>query len=104
MRTIAPDDAAFAQLIASFADNGANTLAQLAGAAGAGNVADVMRFAHTLKSNAASFGAVELTERCSQLESQARGDTIDDLDGQVTAITDAFEQARSALDELGGQG
>ncbi len=104
MRTIAPDDAAFAQLITSFADNGANTLAQLVDAAGAGNVDDVMRFAHTLKSNAASFGAVDLTDRCAQLEAQARGGTIDDLDGQVATIAGAFEQARSALTDLGGQG
>jgi len=104
LRTIAPDEAAFAQLIASFADNGANTLAQLVDAAGAGNVDDVMRFAHTLKSNAASFGAVDLTDRCAQLEVQARGGTIDDLDGQVATIAGAFEQARSALTYLGGQG
>ena len=104
LRTIAPDDAAFAQLIASFADNGANTLAQLIDAAGADNVADVTRFAHTLKSNAASFGAVDLTGRCAQLEAQARGGAIDDLDGQVAAIAGSFEQARSALADLGGQG
>ena len=45
------------QLLESFATNGASTLAQLVDAAGADNVADVTRFAHTLKSNAASFGA-----------------------------------------------
>ncbi len=103
LRTIAPNDAAFAQLIASFAGNGANTLAQLVDAAGAGNIDDVMRFAHTLKSNAASFGAVDLTDRCSRLETQARSDTIDDLDGQVAEIAGAFEQARSALTRIGGQ-
>ena len=104
LRAIAPDDAAFSQLIASFASNGASTLAQLVDAAGAGNVADVTRFAHTLKSNAASFGASELADRCAALEMQARSDTTDDLDGQVTAIAAAFEQARQALDGLGGQG
>ncbi len=104
LRQIAPDDAAFAQLITSFADNGANTLAQLVDAAGAGNVDDVMRFAHTLKSNAASFGAVDLTDECARLEAQARAGTIDDLDGQVAAIAGAFERARSALSDLGGQG
>ena len=72
LRAIAPDDAAFGQLIGSFASNGATTLAQLVDAAGAGNVEDVKRFAHTLKSNAASFGAVDLADRCSGLEAQAR--------------------------------
>jgi len=104
LRAIAPDDAAFDQLIDSFAGNGASTLAQLVDAAGAGNIADVTRFAHTLKSNAASFGATELADHCSQLESQARTDTVADLDAQVTAIATAFERARSALADLGGQG
>ena len=94
LRAIAPDDTAFGQLIASFTSNGASTLAQLVDAAGAGNVADVTRFAHTLKSNAASFGAVDLADRCSLLEAQARAGSIDDLDDQVTSIAGAFEQAR----------
>ncbi len=104
LRAIAPDDAAFGQLIASFASNGANTLAQLVDAAGAGSVADVTRFAHTLKSNAASFGAVDLADRCSGLEAQARAGSIDDLDNQVTSIAAAFEQARDALTRLGRPG
>ncbi len=104
LRAIAPDDAAFGQLIASFASNGASTLAQLVDAAGAGKVADVTRFAHTLKSNAASFGAVDLADRCSGLEAQARAGSIDDLDDQVTAIATAFEQATDALTRFGGPG
>ena len=104
LRAIAPDDAAFSQLIASFASNGASTLAQLVDAAGAGKVEDVKRFAHTLKSNAASFGAVDLADRCSGLETQARAGSIDDLDDQVTSIAAAFEQARDALTRLGEPG
>ncbi len=104
LRAIAPDDAAFGQLIVSFASNGASTLAQLVDAAGGGNVDDVTRFAHTLKSNAASFGAVDLADRCSLLEAQARAGSIDDLDDQVASIAGAFEQARDTLTRLGGQG
>ena len=104
LRAIAPDETAFQQLIDSFATNGASTLAQLVDAAGAGNVADVTRFAHTLKSNAASFGASELAEHCATLEAEARGDAIVDLEPQVQAIASAFERARKALTALGEQG
>ncbi len=104
LRAIAPDEAAFQQLIDSFATNGASTLAQLVDAAGAGNVADVTRFAHTLKSNAASFGASELADQCAALEAEARGDAIVDLELQVQAIAIAFERTRSAVTALGGQG
>ena len=104
LRAIAPNAAAFGQLIASFASNGADTLAQLVEAAGGGNRADVTRFAHTLKSNAASFGALDLAGQCSRLEDQARADSINDLDDQVAAIATSFEQARNALNRLGRQG
>jgi len=104
IRAIAPDGASFSRLISSFADNGAETLAQLVDAGGAGDVENLTRFAHTLKSNAASFGAVELADRCATLESSARAGTIDDLEGQVSSIAAAFEQARRALDELDGRG
>ena len=59
------------------------------------------RTAHTLKSNATSFGATELAELCAELESQARREAVVDADVQVNAITVAFEGARRALDTRG---
>jgi signal transduction histidine kinase/DNA-binding response OmpR family regulator/putative methionine-R-sulfoxide reductase with GAF domain len=100
LRAIAPDDQAFAQLVASFGENAASTLAQLADAAGSGDVDSIKRFAHTLKSNAASFGAVGLADRCNALEAQARTGMTNDVETQVAEIAAAFERSRSALNEL----
>ena len=101
MRSIAPDDDSFDRLVTSFLDNGASLLAQLAGAAGADDLDVLRRTAHTLKSNATSFGATELAELCAELESQARREAVVDADVQVNAITVAFEGARRALDTRG---
>ena len=101
MRSIAPDDEAFGRLVTSFLDNGASLLAQLAGAAATGDADLLRRSAHTLKSNAASFGATELADLCATLETQARSGPVIDLDVQITAITAAFEGARQALDPRG---
>ncbi|MEO7573960.1 MAG: GAF domain-containing protein [Acidimicrobiales bacterium] len=98
LREIAPDDAALAGLVSSFLDNGAALLAQLADAAGAGDVDGLRRHAHTLKSNAAAFGASDLAERCAALEAQARTGAADDADGQVARIAEAFAAARTALE------
>jgi signal transduction histidine kinase/CheY-like chemotaxis protein/HPt (histidine-containing phosphotransfer) domain-containing protein/putative methionine-R-sulfoxide reductase with GAF domain len=101
MRSIAPDDESFGRLVTSFLDNGATLLTQLAEAAGSTDVDVLRRNAHTLKSNATSFGATELADLCAELESQARRDTVVDADAQVQAITVAFEGARRALDTRG---
>ncbi len=101
MRSIAPDDESFDRLVTSFLDNGASLLTQLAGAAGSDDIDVLRRTAHTLKSNATSFGATELAELCAELESQARREAVVDVDVQVKAITRAFEGARRALDEQG---
>jgi two-component system sensor histidine kinase/response regulator len=101
MRSIAPDDESFGRLVTSFLDNGATLLTQLADAAGSDDIDVLRRNAHTLKSNATSFGATELIELCAELESQACQDAVVDADRQVQAITLAFEGAQRALDTRG---
>ena len=98
MRSIAPSDEAFAQLVGSFLENGSSLLAQLADAAGNGDTDLLRRTAHTLKSNAASFGATDLADLCGALEAQARDDAVIGVDAQVAAIAVAFDGARQALD------
>ncbi len=101
MRSIAPDDESFERLVTSFLDNGATLLTQLADAAGSNDIDVLRRNAHTLKSNATSFGATELADLCAELESQARQEAVVDAELQVQAITVAFEGARRALDTRG---
>ena len=94
MRSIAPDDESFGRLVTSFLDNGATLLTQLADARGSNDIDALRRNAHTLKSNATSFGATELAELCAELESQARQDAVVDAEQQVQVIAVAFEGAR----------
>ena len=101
LRSIAPDDKSFERLVASFLANGASLLAQIADAARSGDVDVLRRSTHTLKSNAASFGATHLCELCAELESQARRGEIAGADAQVAAIAEAYDGARRALDTRG---
>ena len=71
-------------------DNGAVLVARMAEAAGSGDPEQPRRSAHTLKSNAASFGATELSERCGALKVRARAGDIADADSAVTRIARAF--------------
>jgi CheY-like chemotaxis protein len=101
MRSIAPDDESFDRLVSSFLDNGASLLARLADAAEAGDIDLLRRTAHTLKSNAAAFGATGLADLCGELERQARDTAVIDAAAQVAAIAAAFDGARRALDRQG---
>ena len=102
IEAIAPNPAALARLVASFVDNGSALVAQLADAAGKGDAAALRRHAHTLKSNAASFGAVELSEECAALEARARAGDLAGADDAVVRIAREFDGARAALAARGG--
>jgi CheY-like chemotaxis protein len=91
---IAPNAEALARLVASFLDNGAGLIAKMAEAAGAGDVEVLRRHAHTLKSNAASFGATELAEHCAALEAQARAGDLAGAGEAVSRIAQEFDGAR----------
>lgn len=62
-----------AELIGDFLDGLPAQLAALGEASSHGDAEDLHRVAHTLKSNAATFGAEGLAEACRELEQAARG-------------------------------
>jgi GAF domain-containing protein/DNA-binding response OmpR family regulator len=97
IQAIAPSAEALARLVASFLDNGAVLIAKMAEAAGTGDAAALRRDAHTLKSNAASFGATELRELCAALEAHARAGDLAGAGEAVSRIAQEFDGARAAL-------
>ncbi|HUP06229.1 MAG TPA: response regulator, partial [Caldimonas sp.] len=97
LQAIAPNAEALGRLVASFLDNGAVLIASMAEAAGAGDAAVLRRHAHTLKSNAASFGATELSDHCAALEARARAGDLAGAGEAVSRIAAEFDGARAAL-------
>jgi len=62
------------------------------------NHPDVLRrTAHTLKSNAANFGATALASACLELENVGRKDTVDGATGLLVQIEKDLAQAKTAL-------
>jgi HPt (histidine-containing phosphotransfer) domain-containing protein len=83
-----------AELIGDFLDGLPAQLAALRAAASSGDAGALHRVAHTLKSNAATFGAEGLAEACRELEHAAR--TADRADaGDLLARVEA-EAGRAA--------
>jgi HPt (histidine-containing phosphotransfer) domain-containing protein len=97
LRTIASTPEAMAKLVGSFVDNGASLVAQLTEAAATGDLDVLKRQSHTLKSNAATFGATELAELCGALESRSRTGTVAGAPVAAAAIAKAFAAVQATL-------
>ena len=103
---IGGDRADLIDLISSFLEEAPQVLDSMRAAVHSGDVITVRRAAHTLKSNARDFGAVELSSKCASLEADLAGrQSFDGLEGRVAEILALWQPARSALEaEIAGDG
>lgn len=94
---IGQDDAALAELIASFLTEGSKLCAVLSRAMSDRNSAELGRAAHTMKSSARDFGALELASACKDLEARVVSKDPQDVSGLVTRIEKEFHRTEIAL-------
>jgi PAS domain S-box-containing protein len=87
-----------AALIETFLGHVPDQIATLSTASARGEADAVRRGAHTLKSNAASFGALRLTELCRELEAVAKAGA---LDGATDLLDRIATELGRVTDELG---
>ena len=97
LRAIAPDEAVLTGLVASFLENGATLVATITEAVGSGDQAVLVRASHTLKSNAASFGATHLAALAGAFEALSRTGEVVDAERRVAEIAVAFTDVRNEL-------
>jgi CheY-like chemotaxis protein/HPt (histidine-containing phosphotransfer) domain-containing protein len=91
-------DAEFvADLLETFTTDAPGMLDQIDSAVGNADVGTVRRIAHTLKSNAATFGASSLSEACRQLEHAAKEGDLARAPGLAQAIRVEYERAHIDL-------
>ena len=60
----------------------------------------IRNISHTLKSSSASLGAMALSARCADIETQARDGCEDGIAGQLDAMLIDIQQVRAALAAL----
>jgi HPt (histidine-containing phosphotransfer) domain-containing protein len=91
-------DAAFvSELIEGFTEDAPALVAAARDALGRGEATEVRRAAHTLKSNAATFGAHSLSDRSRELEEAAKRDELADGAAKVDAMARELEMVLVAL-------
>ncbi len=98
---IGDDDEFIADLIATYVGEGSEHIRAMADAIVAGDVAGLVRPAHTLKSSSASIGALRLAAACRGIEEGGREGRADGLSGQVEAVRGLWANTLGALAEAG---
>jgi len=95
---------AVAELIDTFFAEAPKLVATLHDAARAGNAGELQRAAHTLKANAATFGAEQLAELCRRLEAMGEAQTLSEAERLAERAEVEYAQVRSALEGLRASG
>ncbi|MFW6063686.1 MAG: response regulator [Chloroflexota bacterium] len=101
-QTVGGDQAILHELIDSFLQEGPLLVAQIYQGIASGAAADVRLAAHTLKSNAAEFGAGQLRDLCREMETvakeqafAARPDLARDIEAEFARVRKALQVVRN---------
>lgn len=88
-----------AELIDTFIDEAPGMFREMRQALSAGDVDKFRRAAHSLKSNARTFGAMELAEKAQELEYMARENNLS-VGDKLDVLDDMYQQAIETLRSL----
>jgi CheY-like chemotaxis protein len=98
LRAATGDDAFVGELVSTFLSEAPALLTSLAAGIAEADVETVRRAAHTLKSNAMTFGATALAREAQTLEETARNGAVEGADRLLEAVEREFARARGALE------
>jgi HPt (histidine-containing phosphotransfer) domain-containing protein len=98
------DAEAMTEIVDACLEEAPQRLIELKQGAAAGDATLVGRAAHTLKANAATFGAARLELLCRELEARARAGELGGAVQQVESIDAEWLAVRPRLSELRGEG
>lgn len=88
-----------AEVVSAFSEEAPLLIVQLRQALSAGDVETFRRAAHSIKSNAATFGATSLSILAREMESAARENRLDEIGNRLEVLEDAV---RHVIEELKG--
>jgi two-component system, sensor histidine kinase and response regulator len=103
LEVVGGDEAFVDDLLATFVEDAVTQLRAMSDAAAAGAASDMLRPAHSLKSNSANVGALRLSELARALEVDARAGFVDDAVARVRGAESEFEAVRQALSAARGR-
>jgi len=87
------------ELMDTFLEDTGSLIAQMKKAVAIKDAESFRRAAHTIKSNAGTFGADQLAAFASELEGMGRENNLE-IGNRLEALEEAFQEAKSLLIEL----
>jgi HPt (histidine-containing phosphotransfer) domain-containing protein len=97
LESVGGDETFLAELMETYLQDAPAQLASMEQALSSGNAEEFRRAAHSLKANSASFGAVELSQVCRQLEELGKSGRLESAAEQVARAEIEFEKVKQAL-------
>jgi len=88
------------ELIDTFLEDAPNIIDELKSALKANSADSFRRAAHSLKSNAATFGASQLAALAKELEMLGKENKINETGDRLRALEEAYESVREELNGL----
>ena len=88
------------ELIDTFLDDSPKLIEEMESALKVNNVDSFRRAAHSLKSNAATFGANELFALAKELEILGKESKLTETGNRLKALQESYESVRKELSEL----
>ena len=88
------------ELIDTFLEDAPNMIAEIKSGLSANNAEIFRRAAHSMKSNAATFGASQLAALAKELEMLGKENRLNETGDRLKALEEAYESVRSELEGL----
>jgi HPt (histidine-containing phosphotransfer) domain-containing protein len=90
------------ELLETYFESSPQLIAEMQAALVVRDAATFQRAAHSMKSNSASFGALELAAQARNLETQARQGNLDGAALLLSELKTTYDQVEHELKELAG--
>ena len=104
LESVGGDVTFLAELMDEFLADSPEQISDMHQAFSAGDAESFRRAAHSLKSNSAIFGAIELAEMCKELENIGKSGNLDAVGNILTDVESMYANVKSALEEIRDEG
>ena len=98
LETVGGDREFLGELLQTYFDDAPKLLGAMHAALDAGDADEFRRAAHSLKSNSNSFGAMQLSRMCKELEDMGKAGTLEGAGSKIISAEEEYTRVRAALE------
>ncbi len=100
LESVGGDQGFLGELLDTFFADAPQLIAAMQAAVAAGEAEELRRAAHSLKSTSATFGAMDLSAKCKDLEMTAKSGALQGAEAQIAMVKSEYERAKAELETV----